>query len=334
VGGISTERPGAQPVGHQEVAPEQLRAGVVSATDPATLAAWRKVQEFNARFVGVPDDQDLEDYTRAAQAAYGHLPALADIADTGKTSAFAERVGFMRPPRIAPLAKPSFRFIPAPYTLDADIYQCMVYNGGLPGVGDENTPRYFALGLDIMAALSPEENNRAHTLLSGMQFTGSFFDFDIKETAYANYERQYHSARSLVFLLSKGGWSENLYTFTLHATTGLLGNVARPGEPYTQNAAWADRCLNTALGAWTELKHDTMPKLPAVIEAGGEGGISESPVPVQPVGYVEQAPRVYRTLLDMTAAERYTLKSLGYLSTDASQRIDTFAALLSMVIGL
>lgn len=304
---------------------------LVSATDPQTLAQWQKVEETVHQFAGNPDDQDLTAYVKIAKDVYGGTPTAAEALDKTKSADFLDRVAKLPAPRIAPAAGASFRFLPAPATPDAEIMQNLVYNGASAGVGTKDQPRYFALGLDVMAVLGSE---RAHTLLQTTNFQGGFFDFDLMETQYANYDPQYQQEKLKFAGWTEADWSKSLYTRTLYAMLPLLtqkGSDASPQDLFAQNTAWADKDLNTALGTWAELKHDVMAKQPSVIEAGGEGGISEAVVPVQPIGFVEPAPEVYQRLSKLVEAERTTLAGEGYLTAEAGERLETLASLLTMV---
>lgn len=304
---------------------------LVSATDPQTMARWQKVEDTVHQFAGGADDQDLMAYTAVAKDVYGAAPA--DVSDAAKFADFLARVSKLPLPRIAPSAGPSFRFLPAPSTPDAEIMQGLVYDGNPPDVGTKDQPRYFALGLDVMAVLG---SDRAHTLLQTTNFQGGFFDFDLKETQYAGYDTQYQALRAQFAGWTDADWSRSLYTRTLYAMLPLLSGqaAAPPQDLFAQSPAWTDKGLNAALGTWAELKHDVLPKQPMAIELGGEGGISEAVVPVQPVGFVEPAPEVYHRLGLLVEAERKTLAGEGYLTPAAAQRLDTLADLLTMVQSL
>ncbi|MEO7717094.1 MAG: DUF3160 domain-containing protein [Capsulimonas sp.] len=305
---------------------------LLSATDAPTMARWQKIEDTVHQFAGSADDQDLTAYMAVAKDVYGSAPTTADIADAAKSAVFAARVAQLPAPKIAPIAGPSFRFLPAPSTPDAEIMQQMVYDGLPPDVGTIERPRYFALGLDVMSVLG---SDRAHSLLETMTFQGSFFDFNLKETEYANYDAQYQAQREKFTAWTEADWARSLYTRTLYALLPLLKETGAPSKfAFTQSPAWTDKNLNAALGTWAELKHDVLPKQPVATELGGEGGISESVAPVQPVGFVEPAPEVYRRLGMLVDAERAALQSQNYLTPASAQRLDTLGSLLTMVQSL
>ena len=58
-----------------------------------------------------------------------------------------------------------------------------------------------------------------------------------------------------------------------------------------QSPAWVDKQLNTVLGSWSELKHDTI--LYAKQAYAELGGGPPPPPPLPPKGYVEPVPEFY-----------------------------------------
>jgi hypothetical protein len=304
---------------------------LMAATDTPSQTRLKRVLTVMSVFVGDADDADMAAYTPLAREVWGALPQATDLVDKAKIIDFVQRVEKLSTPRIAASRGAAFRFLPQPYTLDAEIMQGLTYDRNAPDVGTEEQPRYFALGLDVMAVLG---SDRARQILDNTQFGGTFFNFDLKETQYVGYDEQFTALRSRFRALSEAEWNRNLYTRTLHTLLPLLQQKPQSGYKFTQTQAWTDKNLNTALATWAELKHDTMPKMPVAIETGGEGGISEAPLWEQPRGFVEPAPEVFQRLGALVAAERQALAGAGYLSSQMKQRLDTFSALLSMVANL
>ena len=73
-----------------------------------------------------------------------------------------------------------------------------------------------------------------------------------------------------------------------------------------RNTAWVDKQLNTSLGSWSELKHDTI--LYAKQVYAELGGGPPPPPPLPPKGYVEPVPLFYARL---AALSRMTIDGLG-----------------------
>ena len=53
-------------------------------------------------------------------------------------------------------------------------------------------------------------------------------------------------------------WAQNLYWNWLYTLLPLLEPKGEGWPVFMQNQAWTDKSLNTALGSWAELRHDTI----------------------------------------------------------------------------
>ena len=314
-------------------APAHLRRALLmaSATDANAQKKLQTLSRVMAQFVGEADDRRFLDFVSIARGLYGPTVPLAALGDANKLKVFAGEVDKLPKPRIAPSGGPAMTLYPAPYTLDAEAMQNLVYDRQAPDVGTEDEPRYFALGLDAMGVLG---SNRARNLLDTFTFGGSFFDFGYKESGYANYTKQFNAERAKMDALPESEWKKSFYSQTLWSLRPLLASQSNPKYKFTQNTAWTDKQLQAALGAWAELKHDTMPKQPVAIEAGGEGGLTETMLEEQPQGFVEPSPELFKRLRELVGNERVALAGAGYLSKESDERLGAFGALLDMVTRL
>ena len=77
-----------------------------------------------------------------------------------------------------------------------------------------------------------------------------------------------------------------------------------------QTEAWTRKDLQTALGSWTELKHDTILYAKQVMAEMGGGGGNEQP----PHGNVEPNPEAYARLLALAQMTYDGLDSRSLLS--------------------
>jgi hypothetical protein len=90
-----------------------------------------------------------------------------------------------------------------------------------------------------------------------------------------------------------------------------------------QSQAWTRKNLQTYLGSYTELKHDTVLYAKQVMVEMGGGGIQ----PVDDRGYVEPEPEVYarlKSLVDNTSAG---LESYGMLGSDDAYNLSLLSEL-------
>ncbi|RYX81862.1 DUF3160 domain-containing protein [bacterium] len=313
--------------------PAHLRRALLmaSATDAVAQKKLQTLTRVMAQFVGEADDRRFLDFVSIARGLYGATVPIASLGDADKMALFAGEVNKLPKPRIAPSGGPAMTLYPAPYTLDSEAAQNLVYDRKAPDVGTEAVPRYFALGLDMMGVLG---SDRARNLLDTFTFGGSFFDFGVKESGYANYANQFKVERAKMDALPESEWKKSFYAQTLWSLRPLLSSQSNPRYKFTQNTAWTDKQLQAALGAWAELKHDTMPKQPVAIEAGGEGGMTEVMLEEQPQGFVEPSPELFKRLRELVSNERVALAGAGYLSKESDERLGAFGALLDMVTRL
>lgn len=313
--------------------PAHLRRALllISATDAQSQKQMQTLARVMGQFVGQADDRRFLDFVSIARGIYGPTIPASALSDKAKLTTFGEEVDKLPKPRIAPSGGPAMTLFPAPYTMDSEAMQNLVYDRQAPDVGTEDVPRFFALGLDAMGVLG---SNRARNLLDTFTFGGSFFDFGLKESGYENYDKQFKAERAKMDAVPESEWKKSFYAQMLWSLRPLLTNQSNPKYKFTQNGAWTDKQLQSALGAWAELKHDTLPKQPVAIEAGGEGGLTEVLLEEQPQGFVEPSPEVYKRLRELVSAERVALAGAGYLSKESNDRLEAFGTLLDMVMKL
>jgi hypothetical protein len=130
-------------------------------------------------------------------------------------------------------------------------------------VGTDTKPRGLPKGLDFMAAMGSEE---AYTILK-----------DMGENQYANYDTQMTKVRKEIGGLQTDSWTQNLYWSWLYALQPLLEPKDAQYPSFMRTQAWTRKDLHTALGSWTELKHDTILYAKQVIAEMGGGGADEPP---------------------------------------------------------
>ena len=94
-----------------------------------------------------------------------------------------------------------------------------------------------------------------------------------------------------------------------------------------QTQAWTRKDLQTALGSWTELKHDTILYAKQVMAEMGGGGGDQQP----PHSYVEPDPEAYARLLALATMTRDGLKQRGLLSDVTSGNLDNLISQLQFL---
>ncbi|MBN1145819.1 MAG: DUF3160 domain-containing protein [Anaerolineales bacterium] len=268
------------------------------------LKAWEDLYSPTVFFVGRSDDLTVIQYGDVIDALYGENPSPQTLADDAKLDPFIELANQLPPPRILGIViadtddveetTKGLRFMGQRFVPDAYVFRQLIYRN----VGTRENPRALPKGLDLFAAMGSE---RAYQLLDEMG-----------ETSYANYPEQMSKSRTWLGSVTAQEWTETLNNAWLYSFYPL---IEVPGEGYPafmRSTAWLDKQLNTSLGSWTELKHDTI--LYAKQVYAELGGGPPPPPPLPPRGYVEPVPHFYARLKALTAMTRHGLQDRGLLS--------------------
>lgn len=284
----------------------------------SALAVWERVYEPTVFFVGQTDDLNIYDYSQVVKEVYGDQLTLADLEDEAKLDEFVVRAMTLRPPKIVSSyvtdrEKPEevtkgFRFMGQRFIPDSHIFQQLVYDK----VGTQDNPRLFPKGLDVAAALG---SLRGYVILL----------HDYEEGRYANYMEQMQKLQNEFSQLPEEQWVENLYWSWLYALRPLL-EIRGEGYPvFMQNQGWVDKDINTFLGSWTELRHDTIlyAKQSYTMKATG---IMPEPEAVK--GYVEPQPEVYARLAALAKQMWTGLEGRGLLDAEYRDKLERLESLL------
>jgi len=176
-------------------------------------------------------------------------------------------------------------------------------------------PRGLPRGLDFMAAMGSEE---AYDILKEMG-----------ENQYANYDTRMEKVRREVAGLQTDSWTQNLYWSWLYALQPLIKPKDARYPAFMQTRAWTRKDLHTALGSWTELKHDTILYAKQVMAEMGGGGLEDPPH-----SYVEPDPEAYARLLALAAMTKDGLAQRGLLSDLTRGNLDNLISELEFLIRM
>ena len=280
---------------------------------------WERIYEPTSFLVGVSDDLDIYDYHPLIEEVYGAIgndPTV--FADEEKLTEFIEAAKQLPPPQINSMlvwiwedrdeATQGFRFMGQRFVIDAYIFQQLIFRN----VGVIGDARMLPKGLDIFAAMGSGE---AYRILAEMD-----------ETHYLNYDAQMSKVQGEIAALETDSWTQNLYWDWLYSFQPLI-EVKGAGYPaFMRNLAWTRKDLHTALGSWTELKHDTiLYAKQAYTELGG------GPFELEVQGYVEPNPEAYARLAALTRMTINGLEERQLLSgvdKDSLERLERILLLL------
>jgi hypothetical protein len=282
-------------------------------------AVWARVYDPTTFIVGKSDDLGLYEYSALWDDVFGAGTPITMVADRAKLTAFTEAARKLPPPQINSMwvyasenekqATQGFRFMGQRFVLDAYVFEQLIWRE----VGTMEKPRRLPKGLDVMAALGSEE---AYALLG-----------ELGETAYARYPEQMAKVRGEIAALQPDSWTQNLYWTWLYSFQPLLAPKGAQYPAFMRTQAWTHKDLHTALGSWTELKHDTILYAKQVMGGVGGGGPEELPW-----GWVEPNPEVYAQLLALTRMTEQGLKNRGLLTETTAANLGRLDDLLAFLL--
>ena len=223
---------------------ESLQVGVLASRpllmDEDLAGAWRLVYEPTAFMVGVADDYtpfELGDV--APGIASGWLQDPVPFADPGTVDELADGLAALRPVGIDP-ENASVRIMGVRFVLDSYIYDQLRF----PNVGDPPYGRVLATPLDLAAVFGSELAYRE------LETAG--------DTAQTNYETQFAAMQDLVDGRAADDWAGTVYDAWLYALQPVLIPKGRAFPDFMRTPAWEAKGLQTGLGSYAELKHDTI----------------------------------------------------------------------------
>jgi len=305
--------------------PDEIKSGILitlALNKDNNQAGWNKIYEPVNFFVGKSDDITYYQFKDLVNQVYGENVTLQTLAgDKNKLTAFTEATDTLAPPQINSMPifnsaiQPDrtkeikgFRFMGQRFTIDAAIFQRLITREvGPKGVSCANAPfssgRMLPKGLDIPAAMGSKE------ALSILENGG--------ETQYACYPENMKKMQSYLAGLPTEVWTQNLYWGWLYQLRPLTEEKKSGYPSFMRNSAWVRKELNTYLGSWSELKHDTiLYAKQAYAELGG--GMPEKK---DDRGYVEPNPYVYARLASLLKMTSEGLETRGLLSANMKENL-------------
>lgn len=279
---------------------------------------WERIYEPTVFFVGKADDLTVYDYGALLAQRYGDQVDLHALNDDAAIDALIADAAALRRPQIVSslvdddqdpgAVTQGFRFMGQRFVPDSYILQQLVYDA----VGTSQAPRLFPKGLDVPAALG---SDHAYQLLDDV----------FAETDYVNYDAQLQALRRTFAALPDEAWTQNLYWNWLHTLRALLPVRGQGYPAFMRSAAWAYKDLNTFLGSWTELRHDTLlyAKQSYTLRATG---IMPQPDPA--LGYVEPNPEAFQRLAGLITQMRTGLMARGLLNEEYRVKLERMEALV------
>ena len=298
----TTDCPGLEP------ARIAILASRVLAEDPQLVALWRQIYEPTAFLVGVADDYTPLEVAGAARAvAPAGLGDPAAFADDALVAGVLNTLTVSRPVQIDP-ERASIRIMGTRFVLDSFILDQLVY----PNVGTAEEPRTLPSALDVAASF------------------GSTFAYDAMaeagQTGYANYDDQLELLRTAVAARLPADWGGTVYDAWLHALQPVFVDHEEAYPDFMRTDAWAAKALQSGLGSYAELKHDTILYTKQAVAEGGDG----APIPERR-NWVEPEPVAFARLAAMAGLMRAGLDTRDLLTREQAGLLRDVAELFTFL---
>lgn len=286
------------------------------------LSDWESIYTVTGFFAGVSDDSGYYEYAPLISAAYGEDAELEKLIGNAQGwERFHELTRHTEPPKINSMSVDDrntgearddeirgFRFMGQRFSVDANIFQQLVYNK----VGESRGERRdLPSGLDIPAALGSD------TALNILKEAG--------EDRFPGYAENMEQLRRGISAAEERLWNASLYSRWLYMLRPALDKKGSDYPLFMQSEAWNRKNLQSFLGSYAELKHDTVLYVKQVIAEMG----SDEPDILDDRGYVEPEPELWSRLYTLTEATESGLERYGLLSANDKKNL----SLLLQLIG-
>jgi hypothetical protein len=169
------------------------------------------------------------------------------------------------------------------------------------------------MGLDIMAVLGSDQAYQLDKV-------------DFGQAKYANWDSQIKKVYTEFSSKQADIWPKCLYTGWLESLQEAMAFPADGAPDFMKTQAWARKSLNTALGSWTELRHDTILYAKQSSAAEGDGG-EES----QSAGYVEPYPKFYTKIGELATTIKQAMDTYNLTDSEATNKLQTMIDLSGML---
>lgn len=269
--------------------------------------AWETVYSITSFFAGASDDAGYREYQPIIEKVYGKNVTIDDLpGDTGAYQEFQKLTGELDPPEVQSLVLVDeektdgqkervvgYRFMGQRYSLDASIFTQLCYSEVKEN--PDGDKRMLPDALDVPAAMGSE------TAAQILQDQGHF--------EYQNYEQNMNRVQTTIADATDEFWNSSLYSSWLNTLRPVLEEKGEGYPSFMQSTEWNKKNLESFLGSYTELKHDTVLYSKQFLAEMG-GGDEE----LDDRGYVEPEPELYDRLAKLAKKTSDGLQKYGVIA--------------------
>ena len=287
------------------------RSAVLSvlAMDEEAYQLWSEIYSVTAFFAGESDDLGYSEYYPAVVSVYGENVTVNDLAaDEDRFTKLREVVGQFASPGINSVYRETgdedtagFRVLGQRFTFDG--YAIERLTNGVTEA--DKKPRSLPTGLDIPAALGSD---------LALQIAEETTDIQSFPSYASELEKLRTAADEKAYPCVSSAWLSMIRTQLKADGEGM--------PSFMQSKAWETKKLNTFMGSYTELKHDTVLYNKEPWGGLGDAGMELN---VDDRGYVEPEAELYRRCAVLAKTTAETLSRLGMISDKDRERMETLS---------
>jgi len=340
------------------VSPEEAKIQTILASTIAGLAGelklegepliekWNRIYGVSAYYVGFADDLTVYEYQSALRTVFGDKFKPNELALEQNFSKFKAQIASLRKPAIYSgtgeceikpgegidglldktqgLRFMGQRYVPDSYILGRLVTQPLTGEHCFTTVCTQyGCIRGFPRGLDVMAVFG---SKRALEILDSQGDSNAY-------SAKGNsYQEAFEKLRKEFASVSEKDWNQNLYWSWLYVLKSLTAEGNLAGYPtFMQTKAWKDKQLNSALGSWASLRHDTILYVKQSYTPTVKASI---PMEFPVVGYVEPVPEFYARLITLTRMTIKGLEELKVLDEESKGRLESLEGILNRLLEI
>lgn len=284
---------------------EPMRIGILASglitSSPGLTKLWQDIYDPTSFLVGLSDDYTPQELAAATRKAIPSTSpgSLEPLASDGAVAKVVSALVAARKVRIDP-QDASARIMGTRFTTDEFLLDQLVY----PHVGTEQKPRLVPSGLDLAAAFGSTVAEKT------LDAEGA--------SSYANYDSQLEAVQAAVAGRAPAAWGSTVDDAWLAALQPMFAPHGKAFPDYMRSDAWAAKDIQTGLGSYTELKHDTILYAKQLVaEAGGE------PVKANPRNWVEPDPVAFERLAAVASLVQQGLAQRKLLTANSGSLLGT-----------
>lgn len=295
--------------------------------DQKAIDLWENIYLPTVFFVGKSDDLTIYDYSALIDKIYGKAVSFDNLVNQTKFNSFKEAVKELAGPKIQStivIVEPdkttkeealevtkSFRFMGQRFIPDSFIFSQLTQGDEAP---DKETGQKLPPIPTALMPMSIFESQRAETYLQDWIVNNA----PDSDKVIAKEKKKLEDSFGQLELKD---WTQNLYWSWLYTLKSLFQTFGQGYPVFMQSQAWNDKDLNTSLGSWTELRHDTLLYAKQSYAEMGAGGEQDEP-PAVPKGYVEPNLQFINRVIALAQMTKDGLEKNNVLPEEQKWKID------------